>query len=94
VLDQIILGLGDLDLGGKKLLAKRACMGVAQAAALDGGVGAISMLAGSTTDKVPETPRVLMLMNMITHDELLDRDTYEGMLHLILTGVPARLTFI
>jgi splicing factor U2AF subunit len=79
VLDKIIMGLSEIDLAGKKLLVKRACEGVAQAAPLDGGVNAISMLAGSTTDKAPETGRVLMLMNMVTHDELMDRETYEGM---------------
>lgn len=50
-----------------------------QATGLDGGVGAISMLAGSTAENGQEISRVLMLLNMVTHDELLDRDAYEGM---------------
>lgn len=37
------------------------------------------MLAGSTAENGQEISRVLMLLNMVTHDELLDRDAYEGM---------------
>ncbi|KAF2750590.1 hypothetical protein M011DRAFT_455621 [Sporormia fimetaria CBS 119925] len=75
--DAVIEGLNTIELGDKTLKVQRASVGVAQSAPLDGGVGAISMLAGSTSNGETNTGRVVMLMNMVTHDELLDKETYE-----------------
>jgi splicing factor U2AF subunit len=79
--DQVIEGLNTIALGETNLKVQRASVGVTQVAGLDGGVGAISMLAGSTVNEGQGSDRVVMLLNMVTHDELLDRDAYEG-LHL------------
>jgi len=48
-----------------------------QTAGLDGGVGAISMLASSATENL-ESSRVICLMNMVTSDELINDDDYDG----------------
>ena len=53
-------------------------MGTTQAAALDGGVQAISLLAGSAAKEGQDTSRVIMCLNMVTHDELLDPSLVEG----------------
>lgn len=76
--DQVIEGLNQIELGDGSLKVTRASIGVAQTATLDGGVGAISMLASSSAKEGVENGRVLMLLNMVTHDELLDREAYEG----------------
>ncbi|KAF2277450.1 uncharacterized protein EI97DRAFT_432325 [Westerdykella ornata] len=75
--DAVIEGLNTIALGDKNLKVQRASVGVSQDATLDGGVSAISMLAGSKSNGPPEAGRVLVLMNMVTHDELLDKDSYE-----------------
>jgi splicing factor U2AF subunit len=77
--DQVIEGLNTIALGETNLKVQRASVGVTQVAGLDGGVGAISMLAGSTVNEGQGSDRVVMLLNMVTHDELLDRDAYEGL---------------
>jgi splicing factor U2AF subunit len=41
------------------------------------GVNAMSMLAGTTTDGLDEG-RVLQLLNMVTAEELIDNEDYEG----------------
>lgn len=41
------------------------------------GVNAMSMFAGTTSDSFEET-RVLQLLNMVTAEELIDNDEYEG----------------
>jgi splicing factor U2AF subunit len=48
-----------------------------QTTGLDGGVGAISMLASATADNL-EHSRVVCLMNMVTSDELINDEEYEG----------------
>jgi splicing factor U2AF subunit len=75
--DQVIEGLNTIALGDRNLKVTRASIGVNQSATLDGGVGAISMLASSTPNEGAEGGRVIMLLNMVTHDELLDREAYE-----------------
>jgi len=55
----------------------RATVGVKQTAGLDGGVGAISMLASSAAENL-EHSRVVCLMNMVTSDELINDEEYEG----------------
>jgi splicing factor U2AF subunit len=58
---------------------------VQQAVGIDGGVGAMTLLAGSTANEQQDRSRVVCLLNMVTHDELLDNDEYEGMLLLSQT---------
>jgi splicing factor U2AF subunit len=56
----------------------RATVGVKQSAGLDGGVGAISMLASASAEENLEHGRVICLMNMVTSDELINDEEYEG----------------
>jgi splicing factor U2AF 65 kDa subunit len=64
-------------IGDKSLTVKKASIGITQVAGVEMGVNAMSMLAGTTsTDQ--EEGRVLQLLNMVTAEELLDNDDYEG----------------
>jgi splicing factor U2AF 65 kDa subunit len=65
--------LGD----GLQLRVQRASIGSQQAAGLEMGVAAMSILAGSSSTDLHEG-RVLQLLNMVTADELMDSDEYEG----------------
>lgn len=56
---------------------KKASIGITQVAGVEMGVNAMSMLAG-TTSTDSELSRVLQLLNMVTADELMDNDEYEG----------------
>ena len=67
-----------MELGDKNLKVQRASIGVAQASGLEMGVNAMSMLAGTTSDNLDEG-RVLQLLNMVTPEELIDNEEYEGM---------------
>lgn len=49
------------------------------------GVNAMSMLAGTTSDSLDEG-RVLQLLNMVTPEELIDNEDYEGMVLLITSS--------
>lgn len=69
-------GLNGMELSDKKLKVFRASIGFTQAAGLDMGINAMSMMAQSSHDT--ERGRVLLLLNMVTTDELLDNDDYEG----------------
>jgi splicing factor U2AF subunit len=51
---------------------------VHQTAGLDGGVGAISLLASASAADSHENSPVVCLMNMVTSDELINDDEYEG----------------
>jgi splicing factor U2AF subunit len=64
---------------------------VKQTAGLDGGVGAISMLASASATENLEHSRVVCLMNMVTSDELINDEEYDGMCHF-LEALEARLT--
>ena len=66
-----------MELGDGLLKAQRASVGITQAAGLETGVNAMTMLAGTTTADSDES-RVVMLMNMVTAEELIDTDTYNG----------------
>lgn len=66
-----------MELGDSKLKVKRASIGVTQASGLEMGVNAMSMLAGTTSNDLEEG-RVLQLLNMVTPEELMDNDEYEG----------------
>ncbi len=66
-----------MELADKHLKVQRASIGVAQASGLEMGVNAMSMLAGTTSDNSDEG-RVLQLLNMVTPEELIDNEDYEG----------------
>lgn len=66
-----------MELGEKHLKVQRASIGVTQASGLEMGVNAMSMLAGTTSTDLEEG-RVLQLLNMVTPEELIDNQEYEG----------------
>lgn len=66
-----------MELSDKKLKVVRASIGATQAAGLDMGVNAMSMFAKTTSQDL-EAGRVLQLLNMVTPEELIDNDDYEG----------------
>ena len=65
-----------MDLGNQHLKVKKASIGITQVAG-EMGVNAMSMLAGTTAID-GESSRVLQLLNMVTPDELMDNEDYEG----------------
>lgn len=67
-----------MELSDKRLKVVRASIGSTQASGLDMGVDAMSMFAKTTSQEL-ETGNVLQLLNMVTADELIDNDDYEGM---------------
>ena len=71
-------GLNGMEVGNRNLKVQRASIGITQASGLEMGVNAMSMLAGTTSDNLEEG-RVLQLLNMVTPEELIDNDDYEGM---------------
>ena len=81
--DAAVEGLNGMALGDKNLKVQRASIGVTQASGLEMGVNAMSMLAGTTSDNLDEG-RVLQLLNMVTPEELIDNEDYEGMLQQVL----------
>jgi splicing factor U2AF subunit len=72
-----IEGLNGMDLAGSAIKVTRASIGFTQGAGLEMGVNAMSMFAGTTSDAFEEG-RVLQLLNMVTAEELIDNDDYEG----------------
>lgn len=66
-----------MELGDKHLKVTRASIGATQASGLDMGVNAMSMFAKTTSSDL-ETSRVLQLLNMVTPEELINNDDYEG----------------
>lgn len=66
-----------MELGDKHLKVVRASIGFTQAAGLEMGVSAMSMFAATTSLDLEEG-RVLQLLNMVTPEELIDKDDYEG----------------
>ena len=70
-------GLNGMELGDKHLRVRRASVGVQQASGLDMSVNVMSMLAGTTSQEL-EGGRVLQLLNMVTPEELMDNDDYDG----------------
>lgn len=66
-----------MELGDKHLKVQRASIGIKQAPGLEMGVNAMSMLAGTTSQDLEEG-RVLQLLNMVTPEELIDNEEYEG----------------
>lgn len=70
-------------LGDQNLKVKRASIGVSQAAGLEMSVNAMSMLAGTTSSDLAEG-RVLQLLNMVTAEELMSDEDYQGECHILL----------
>lgn len=70
-------GLNGMELGDKRLKVQKASIGITQVAGVEMGVNAMSMLAG-TTSTDSDVSRVLQLFNMVTPEELMDNDDYEG----------------
>ena len=66
-----------MELGDASLSVQRASIGYTQASGLEMGVNAMSMFAGTTSTDLEEG-RVLQLLNMVTPEELIDNDEYEG----------------
>lgn len=67
-----------MELGDKHLKVQRASIGITQVSGIEMGVNAMSMLAGTTSSGIEEG-RVLQLLNMVTPEELIDNEDYEGM---------------
>lgn len=73
-----------MELGDSSLRVQRASIGMKQAAGVEMGVNAMAMMAGTTSADL-EASRVLQLLNMVTPEELMDPDEYEGkLLHFLL----------
>ena len=71
-----IQGLNNMLIGDKHIKVQKASLGITQVAG-EMGVNAMSMLAGTTGAETDES-RVLQLLNMVTPDELMDSDDYNG----------------
>lgn len=69
-------GLNGMEIADESLKVKKACVGIQQASGLEMGVNAMSMLAGTSSNDA-EQGRVLMLLNMVTPEELMDPQEYE-----------------
>ena len=84
-----IEGLNEMDeLGGSKLKAQKASIGIQQVSA-EMSVNAMSLMAG-TTRKDADQSRVLCLMNMITREELLDPDEADGKSFFLLAALTCK----
>lgn len=68
-----------MQIGDKNLKVQKASIGITQVSGVEMGVNAMSMLAGTTATD-PEEGRVLQLLNMVTAEELMDNDDYQGKL--------------
>lgn len=70
-------GLNGMELGDRHLKVQRASIGLTQVSGVEMSVNAMSMLAGTTSQGL-EDGRVLQLLNMVTAEELIDNEDYEG----------------
>lgn len=77
VTDTAVESLTDMELGDSKLKVTRASIGIQQVGA-EMSVGAMSMMAGTQAKADADSGRVVCLMNMITPEELMDRDEADG----------------
>ena len=84
--DDAIQNFNGMALGDQHLRVQRASIGMEQASSLEMGVNAMSLLAGTTSAEL-EQGRVLQLLNMVTPDELMDNDEYEGKSNCLLTRI-------
>jgi len=80
--DMAISNLNGMELGDSALKVIRSCVGMEQVGA-EMSVSAMSLLAG-TESKEMERSRVLCLLNMVTAEELIDTEEYEGKNHCSL----------
>lgn len=81
-----------MELGENHLKVRKASIGITQVAGVEMGVNAMSMLAG-TTSTDSEVTRILQLLNMVTPEELMDNDDYEGTCNVdTTTSMPELLT--
>jgi splicing factor U2AF subunit len=86
-----IQGLNNMMLGERALKVQKASIGITQVSG-EMGVNAMSMLAGTTSTDAG-VGRVLQLLNMVTPDELMDNDDYEGTSHTFLEPCPEDFSF-
>lgn len=80
-----------MELGDKHLKVQRASIGQTQVSGVEMSVNAMSMLAGTTSQGLDDG-RVLQLLNMVTAEELIDHEDYEGMysnVHSVITLLTA-----
>lgn len=90
--DIAVEGLNGMELGDKHLKVQRASIGNTQVSGLEMGVNAMSMLAGTTSQGLEEG-RVLQLLNMVTPEELIDNEDYEGRLLQFMKRIPLLTRF-
>ncbi len=76
-----------MELGDRRLRVQKASIGITQVAGLEMGVNAMSMLAGTRSTDADISP-VIQLLNMVTADELMDNDDYEGEPYSVLVQIP------
>ncbi|RMD41655.1 hypothetical protein DV735_g3500, partial [Chaetothyriales sp. CBS 134920] len=76
-------GLNDMELGETRIKVVRASIGFTQASGLELGVQAMSMFAGTQNTEI-EGGRVLQLLNMVTAEELIDNEDFQGAINLLL----------
>jgi hypothetical protein len=88
--DIAVGGLDGMEVVEQTLKVKRASIGVQQVSGLEMGVNAMSMLAGTTATDLQEG-RVIQLLNMVTADELIDNDEYQGQWAPLSVCVPANM---
>lgn len=79
-----------MELGENHLKVRKASIGITQVAGVEMGVNAMSMLAG-TTSTDSEVTRILQLLNMVTPEELMDNDDYEGTSNVVKRKMPRRM---
>ena len=84
--DDAIQNFNGMALGDQHLRVQRASIGSQQASSLEMGVNAMSLLAGTTSAEL-EQGRVLQLLNMVTAEELMDNDEYEGKFNHIMAPI-------
>lgn len=75
--DIVVESLNGMELGDRNLKVQRASIGAKQAVGIEMGVNAMAMMAGTKSGDLEES-RVLQLLNMVTAEELMDNDEYQG----------------
>lgn len=74
---EAVEALNGMTIVDKNLRTNLASIGFKQASGMEMGVNAMSMFAGTQSNDLEEG-RVLQLLNMVTAEELIDNDEYEG----------------
>lgn len=72
-----LAGLAGMEIGGEVVQVKFAAIGIKQAADMAASANAMSVLA-SNPSEVTDIGRVLQLLNMVTPEELIDNEEYQG----------------